>query len=387
MVDVAIIGAGPAGSAAAIELARAGRSVLLIDAKTFPRSKVCGGCLSGSATARFKQLLGPDRDIPGVPGAQISFVIGSYRLTVDPHGATWMVARAEMDAALAAAAADAGARTAFGESATLVWADERWDVLLGSERVRANVVLLASGLGGLPRQLGIRNLCPSRPMVAQQWIQPAGSDLPPLAHVELHWLRDGYVGLATPHADTCVVAIGCDRPDTAGESAWDRLRRLNPKAKIWDILSADAPREYGARGTAGFPWLPDTLSNANALLIGDAAGYAEPYSGEGIGQAMCSAACAAQAVLANGNIAADYADLMHRRHRRIVRRTRWLRTVLRSEAVQYLASKRPLLPRRWLSRLVEGVHVRARGWDLDTRSGPAAHRWRPVFADGTDRAN
>ncbi len=367
MVDVAIIGAGPAGSAAAIELARAGRSVLLIDGKTFPRAKVCGGCLSGSATTRFKQLLGPGRDLPGVPGARISFVIGSYRLTVDPNGATWMVPRAEMDAALAAAAEEAGATTSFGRAATLEQADERWDVIVGTERVRAGVVLVAAGLSALPRTLGIRNRCPSHPMVAQQWIQPAGPSLPALGHVELHWLREGYVGLATPDTDMCVVAIGCDRPDTAGESAWDRLRRLNPKAEIWEMLSADAPRRYAARGTAGFPWIPDALSDRNVLLIGDAAGYAEPYSGEGIGQAMCSAACAARAVLEGGDIAARYAGLMRRHHQRIVRRTQWVRAVLRSEFVQYIASKRPMLPRQWLSRLVESVHVRARDWKLDPR--------------------
>ena len=78
--DVAIIGAGPAGSAAAIELARAGRRTLLIEKKRFPREKVCGGCLSGPATARLRQLLGPDRPLPGVEATQATFVIGSYRL-------------------------------------------------------------------------------------------------------------------------------------------------------------------------------------------------------------------------------------------------------------------------------------------------------------------
>ena len=383
MVDVAIIGAGPAGSAAAIELARAGRSVLLIDGKTFPRTKVCGGCLSGPATTRFKQLLGPGRDLPGVPGARISFVIGSYRLSVDPDGATWMVPRAEMDAALAAAAEEAGAQSSFGRAATLEQTDGRWDVIVGTERIRAGVVLVATGLSGLPKTLGIRNRCPSRPMVAQQWIQPAEPSLPALGHVELHWLREGYVGLATSDADTCVVAIGCDRPDAVGESAWDRLRRLNPKAEIWDLLSADAPRRYGARGTAGFPWIPDALSDRNVLLIGDAAGYAEPYSGEGIGQAMCSAACAAEAILAGGDISAQYARLMRRHHQRIVRRTQWVRTVLRSGIVQYIASKRPMLPRQWLSRLVEGVHVTARDWKLDPRRGRKARKVSPLFSSET----
>lgn len=359
MVDVAILGAGPAGSAAAIELARAGRSVVLIDSRTFPRTKVCGGCLSGSATRRLKQLLGDGDALPGVSGRQVSFIIGSYRLNVDPRGATWMAPRAELDEALARAAMSAGAIGRFGEMASLELDGDRWCVAIGSERVDAGTILVASGLGGLPRVLGIQNRCTLRPMVAQQWVQPSTPSLPPFGHVELHWLRDGYVGLATPSEGSCVVAIGCDRPDAVNESAWDRLRRLNPHAEIWDRLSADAPRRFHARGTAGFPWIPSSLSDRNVLLVGDAAGYAEPYSGEGIGQAMCSAACAVRAILDGGDVASAYAGLMRRHHRRIVRRTQWVRMLLRSEIVRYLASRRPVLPRALLSRWVESMHVRA----------------------------
>ena len=49
--DVIVVGAGPAGSLTARELARLGRRVLLVDKASFPRPKVCGCCLSGSALA------------------------------------------------------------------------------------------------------------------------------------------------------------------------------------------------------------------------------------------------------------------------------------------------------------------------------------------------
>jgi len=371
MFDVAIIGAGPAGSAAAIDLARAGRRVLLIEKKPIPNSKVCGGCLSGPAAARFKELLGPGRDRPGISGSQISFVIGSYRLTCNPNGATWMVPRAELDACLANRAAELGTEIRFGQAAMLERSDHGWGVIVGTERISAGVVLIASGIGGLPRKMGIRNLSTSPPMLAQQWIQPAHGPLPRLGGVELHWLRGGYVGLATPRVGECVVAMACDAPDPSGERAFDRLRRVNPEAPIWRSLPTDAPREFGARGTAGFPWIPDRLGDHNALLIGDAAGYAEPYTGEGIGQAMCSASCAARAILAGGDLLAAYTHLMRRYHARIVRRTRLIRDILSSSIVQYIASQRPILPRQWLSRLVEGVHVKAAEWDESGRPGPA----------------
>lgn len=362
MVDVAIIGAGPAGSAAAIELARAGRRVVLIEKGTFPRPKVCGGCLSGPAAARFKGLLSPGRNCPGIPSSQITFVIGEYRLSCDPAGATWIVPRAEMDACLAQTACEAGTELRQGQAATLDRGEHGWDVVVGTERIRAPLVLVASGLGHLSNKIGIHNITKSRPMIAQQWVQPTHSTLPQLGCVELHWMLGGYVGLATPQIGQCVVAIACDTPNTQGESAFERLRRLNPAGQLWDLLPKDAPREYGARGTAGFPWVPSRLGDQNVLLIGDAAGYAEPYSGEGIGQALCSAACATQAALEGGDVLGVYTNLMRRYHYRVIRRTRLVRTVLRSSIVQYFASRRPLLPERWLSGLVERVHVRGALW-------------------------
>jgi flavin-dependent dehydrogenase len=356
--DVVILGAGPAGSAAAIELSRAGRRVLLMDRQNFPRTKVCGGCLTGPAAAHLAHLLGPTRNRPGIPGRRITFVIGSYRLSCDPKGTTWMAPRAELDGRLAETAKEAGAEVWFGTQGALEPTDDDWQVAVGTERIQAEYILLATGLNGLTAKLGIRNVCRSRPMIAQQWVQPLHSSLPPLGCVELHWLRAGYVGLATPSADGCVVAIACDSRCAANESAFDGLRRMNPGAEIWNSLSAHAPRCFGAKGTAGFPWIPDRLGDANVILIGDAAGYAEPYSGEGIGQAMVSARCAAQAVLEGKDVLHAYGALMRRNHQRIVRRTRWVRAVLRSSIVQYIASKRPVLPQPWLSRLVEGVHVK-----------------------------
>ncbi|MEK6676712.1 MAG: NAD(P)/FAD-dependent oxidoreductase [Planctomycetota bacterium] len=358
MIDVAIIGAGPAGSTAAIELARAGRSVLLIEKRFFPREKVCGGCLSGRAAARFKQLLGPDREIPGLPGSQVSFVIGSYRLTCNPHGATWVVPRAEMDACLANTAGEAGAEIRYGQAAALEQSEQGWDVILGAERIRAKAILLATGLGGLPAKLGIHNTSRSRPMIAQQWIQPTRCLSSPLGSVELHWLRGGYVGLATPQEYASVVAIACDATDMGNERAYDRLRRMNPNAEIWEQLPENAPRHYGARGTAGFPWIPDRLGDRNVLLIGDAAGYAEPFTGEGIGQAMVSANCATKTILSGVDLLNNYASLMRKNHRPVVRRTRWIAAVLGSALIQYIAARRPMLPRPWLTRLVEAVHVK-----------------------------
>ena len=57
--DAVVVGAGPAGSMAALGLARAGAAVLLVDRATFPRPKVCGCCLNGAALAALRSACVP----------------------------------------------------------------------------------------------------------------------------------------------------------------------------------------------------------------------------------------------------------------------------------------------------------------------------------------
>ncbi len=111
-------------------------------------------------------------------------------------------------------------------------------------------------------------------------------------------------------------------------------------------------------GTAGFPWLPNRLGIGNVLLIGDLAGYAEPYSGDGIAQAMSSAGSAARAIMHGTDILAYYTCLIRRRHRRLVQRSRMLSRLLRTSMVHGLATHCRVLPENLLSRIVEYVHVK-----------------------------
>jgi flavin-dependent dehydrogenase len=297
-----------------------------------------------------------------VPGETITFVIGSYRLTCRPCGKTRLVLRAELDACLADAAVAGGAAARYGQPAELVREDGRWVVRVGAERIRAQMILVASGLGGLAGKLGIQGLPQKRRMIAQQWIQPPGPGLPALGSVEMHWLRGGYVGLATPAPEHCVVALGAEAPEPGGQTAWQRLRTLNPAAPVWSVLSEEALRRYGAKGTAGFPWTPQRLGDQNVLLVGDAAGYEEPFSGEGIGLALCSGVCAARAISA-GRRAEDvlrhYTLLMRRHHRPATRRLRCLSRVLRSGLIHWLAAGPAVLPRPALANVVNWVHAGA----------------------------
>jgi len=355
--DVIIIGAGPGGSTAAIDLARAHRRVLLIERKPFPRDKICGGCLSGRAMRHLQRLIGNAGRLPGAPAARITFVIGRYRLECRPHGRTRVVARRDLDARLAQCAVDAGAEVRFGLAAELVCGDGGWLVAAGDERLRAGTVLLAGGVGSVPGRLGLTPRDDPRRMISLQWVQPLDDRLPDPGCVELHWLRGGYVGLATPGPTHCVVALAAKWSDRPHEDAWTRLRRLNPTAPIMAVLPPDAPARYDAKGTAGFPHAPARRGRENLLLVGDAAGYEEPFTGEGIGLAMISGACAARAVLKGGDVLRNYTRLMRWHHRPIVQRTRWLSRALDTRPIQFLCSKWPVLPPRMLAPLVRYIHV------------------------------
>jgi menaquinone-9 beta-reductase len=364
--DIAIVGAGPAGASAATLLARAGRRVVLIDRKCFPREKVCGGCLSGRTVARLRDLLGRDSALPGTAGERVTFTIGTYRLTCRPNGGTRVVHRSELDSRLVQEALQEGAAGLFGEPASLILERNSGaprvvrTVEVGGRIVHAGTVLVAAGVGALASRLGMAGKRTRPRMLAQQWVQPAGPGLPEPGAVELHWLHGGYVGLASPCAGDCVVALAARIGEGREESAFDRLRALNPRAALWQVLPADAPKRYAARGAAGFPWTPRRLGAGNALLIGDAAGYEEPYTGEGIGLALLSAGCATDAILAGGDILGRYRDLMRRYHQPVVRRTAWISRWLHCPAVMWLASRRPVLPGSLLARWVERVHVE--GW-------------------------
>lgn len=354
--DVAIVGGGPAGSAAAIWLARAGRRVALIERCHFPREKVCGGCLSGPGTAYLRDLL-DGAAIPGVPATRISFLVGNRRVACMPRGASMVICRAALDEALVNAASAAGAHALFGAPASLELTDEKWHVRIGNRTIGATHVLLASGLGGLARKVGIRSEHRGPPMAAQQWTQPWQPGLPRLGEVEMHWLRGGYVGMGTPVPDTVVIGLAANMRGVDRASAFEHLRSQNPAAPLFELLPHDAPDQFGARGASGFPWLPERVADRNLLLIGDAAGYAEPFSGEGMGLAFLTANCAARAILCNRDVARDYSQDIRELHAPTLRRTRRVGGLLRFGGVTMLSGLAPLLPQRWLSRAVSRMHV------------------------------
>jgi menaquinone-9 beta-reductase len=354
--DVAIIGAGPAGCAAAITLARAHRSVTVLEKRFFPRHKVCGGCLSGWAVNQLRELLGARSALPGTTGSQISFAIGRRMIRCPTEGRTHIVMRADLDLMLAEAARAAGAELRFGEMAGLVRRSEKYEVAVGAQSIEAETILLASGLGGLASKAGIDSRPFSSRMIGRQGLVSAKSAGMAPGEVQMHWLRGGYIGLAAPNETDCIVALAMKTTGLCGDEPFSALRRMNPGSAVWTRLATMPSSQI--RGAAGFPIVPNQLVRANVMLIGDAAGYSEPFSGTGIGMAIYSGINAARAVIAGQAVAADYVRAM-RPHRQAMWRTRMLSTALNSRIVQGLLHRSFPSCDDLVSSLVHRVHVRS----------------------------
>jgi flavin-dependent dehydrogenase len=303
--DVIVIGAGPAGAVAARQAALAGGRVLLVDAKAFPRAKVCGACLNSRALALLREV-GLD-EIPvalgGVPVDQFRVrSSGREAQLALPVGIA--VSRARFDAALVNAAITAGAdflpeATALvGEACGSDQSECRVVSLrrggAGTVLARARVVLAADGLG----HASLRNHPEFSSRVAGDARIGVGGQLAeyPAEYgagtIFMAVGRHGYVGL---------VQIEEGQLNVAGALAPEFVKSAGgPAPAIGAVLKE-----------AGFPpivalcqadWhgtVPLTRSSARAagrrvLLLGDAAGYVEPFTGEGMAWALAAAGAVAQ---------------------------------------------------------------------------------------------
>jgi flavin-dependent dehydrogenase len=357
--DVVVVGAGPAGSSAAIHLARAGYAVTVCESANFPRRKVCGGCLSGDAVELLDDLFGDQLMSLGTPVERITFSIGCRKFRACGDQRCRIVRRDILDAALAATAEAAGARLEFRVRAELHEEGRgRFLIRAGAQQLQPRWIIWAAGLTDLVRHEQLKPTTCRRALIGQAWSVAPTEACPPVGEVAMHWLRGGYVGLATVAPEECLVGLAVERRAAAGTKTWEALRSANSNASILHImdLSTVAPK----LGTASFPHRPKRLGYGNVLVAGDAAGFEEPFSGEGIGQALRSGMAAAHAVLTgenNESVLRHYRQQL-RYHRRVRRRTRWMSRVLRSNVVHTLADSRfPGLDALG-GHLLRGVHIK-----------------------------
>ncbi len=288
--DAIVIGAGPAGATSAFLLAKSGQKVLLIDKKRFPREKVCGCCLSGRAVQTLSEL-GLAEVLAGAVNCE-SFVLGANQRQLrlkTSNGLT--ISRSVLDERLAKRAIEAGATFLQEASATILeHPGNIREVAISQDNqrqtVQGKIVLACGGLGHriLPdaraeeiaqhNKIGFSTILPSSKLYESQTIYMATG---PAGYVGLVVLEDGRLNLAA--------AL---RSDTI-------RKNKNLAAIISDLIrSAGFPVPGGIDSTewTGTPLLSRRRSHVageRLFILGDAAGYVEPFTGEGMAWAFSGA--------------------------------------------------------------------------------------------------
>lgn len=317
--DVLVIGAGPAGSAAALTLARAGIDVVLVDSQSFPRDKVCGDGLIPDAHHAMRRLGVLDEVMSQAQASGFVGCIGPRGGRIDVPGTLAVLPRKALDLIVCRAAVAAGARmhapVRFGapieEAGRVVGATlQQGDA---TREVRARWVLLATGAvpqalmaAGMasrqtPSGVALRGYVKNEAMVGR------------IKALEVVWhraLTPGY-GWIFPCPDG-VFNIGVGVADSHNRPAHGKLAKqeLNLRRVMDDFQKVYAPaRDLMQGGTPLGPMkgapLRCTLEGARftrpgLLVTGEAAGSTYSFTGEGIGKAFETGIHAAEAVLAGG---------------------------------------------------------------------------------------
>ena len=272
--DVAIVGAGPAGSTAAYRLATAGARVLLLDKATFPRDKPCGGGVTGRAARLLPFSIEPVvEDVVDRLECGLRYRHRFTRRARAPLA--YMTQRRRLDHFLLGKAAEAGAEVRVGETAD-------------ARELDARIVIGADGCNGSSaKQLGLVDGVVHG--VALEANYPYDAQYAGAMVLEIAAIRGGY-GWIFPKGDHVNVGVGGN-----GEEG-PRLR-----AELRRMCEAYGVDPDAARDTRGYRLplrLPGTrLSRGRTAVIGDAAGLVDPFSGDGMYEAFLSAQLVADAAL------------------------------------------------------------------------------------------
>ncbi|MBI2384408.1 MAG: FAD-dependent oxidoreductase [Elusimicrobia bacterium] len=350
--DCAIIGAGPAGCAAAMYLARAGRSVALIDRAAFPRRKACGEGIMPAGVAVLRDLgVYEEAEALGRRFSGVAWTTreGRFARSRFPDGQGLAVPREDLDHLLLRRAAEMRGVRVFQNTAPLgvERAGDGVRVRLPNGTLRAERLIAADGAASPSlRSLGVPRREPAlkRYGLAARLTSVGAGDF-----VEVFMIEGGEVYL-TPLPGECRVsaALLLERATLARdfrgrEAAFWRLARAHPALRTRLARAAlDAP----VVGLGPLASASESCEDGPWLAAGDAAGAVDPLVGDGIGLALRSGRLAAEetaAALGGWGRPGGYTR----------RRRRLLRPKERLARLALAMSRRPKLA-RWAIR---GLHA------------------------------
>lgn len=293
--DALVIGAGPAGALAARQAALRGLDTLLVEAKLFPRNKVCGGCLNQRAVGVLQQcgLAGVVEDCNAQKVDALQVIAGP-RIEQFPLPTGRVVCRATFDARLAESAVAAGATFVTGVQAVVQpGKNSGWRIVEGrcrgeTKSWRARIVLCADGLSrsSVKRLPGLDSLVEPGSRVGIGTIARDSGALCPPGQIRMIVTSHGYVGLTRVDTTKIAIAAATDpdllRSAPAGNVVAQMLR-------VAGIHLPESARSADWHGTPPLTSRPTRVADHRLFVIGDAGGYVEPFTGEGMAAALESA--------------------------------------------------------------------------------------------------
>jgi len=290
--DLVILGAGPAGTAAAVTGRRAGLSVALVDKAGFPRVKLCGGLVTGRCARHLHDIFGLTPAPPLFETRRnFEFLMDGRALAVlDNVPPAYLTMRWDLDHLLFSRAIAAGAADYSGQRVDRLdlagnrvrlksGAELRYGCLIGADGVQSIVAGALFGASFDKRKVGF----------ALEIEAPArAADTATPLRIDFDAARWGYGWCFPKRASTTIGVCGLHtrNPDMKARlAAYRALLGTGDAAKVkGHFLPFGGYRRAPGRG--------------NVLLAGDAAGFVDPITGEGIGYAVQSGALAARAAAA-----------------------------------------------------------------------------------------
>jgi menaquinone-9 beta-reductase len=278
--DLAIVGGGPAGSAAAIAAARRGIRVLVLERGGFPRHKVCGEFVSSESLQLLRDLLQRDPLLASAVAIERFCVYAASQqleAAVVPHAAG--ISRYVLDATLMAAAQRSGADWRQ-EEVLQVEHGEHFTVHTTARLFTAKAVINASGRWSRlsPTQMPGRQSsfigCKAHFVV---------EDAPSPNAVELFFGRDGYCGVQPVNVGDRTGLNVCAMLRPGSKSSMPAVLQLHPllaqRSRLWQQCSPTVT-------TAPLFFRPERPVHGGVLQAGDAAAFIDPFVGDGIAIAL-----------------------------------------------------------------------------------------------------
>ena len=301
--DIVIIGAGPAGMGCAIPLVKERASVCVIDRATFPRNKTCAGLVTGK-TYRLIEAIFDGKVSDGLfcftSGAVKLFKKTELLVEAGLRHSVRLVNRREFDNALVEEYKHLGGVIYEGESGIRIDYDHNCVTLKNGDTIRYHYILFADGALSMAHHLlktDKRNLA-----FGMEAYIPAEKLYTDSVDLYFGYLDTGYAWVF-PHGDTVCVGLAdlYDRKTDYRGLIERFVSDLGIDPKECDYIGAYLP--YGTV-------IPQEKLGDNILLLGDAGGFTDPISGEGLYMALQSGAYAAKALIGSAHPKKAYLDSM-----------------------------------------------------------------------------